>query len=79
MDKRPEEVIVALEAGNPVIASMAPGHFTQNGHFIVICGTTSDGYLIVNDPNLYNYQEHGDTVPANWVWDEAKMFFILSD
>lgn len=73
-----QEVIAALESGCPVIASMGPGHFTSAGHFIVLCGTTSDGYLIVNDPNLYNYNHHGDTVPADWVWSEAKGYFILS-
>lgn len=73
-----QEVIAALESGCPVIASMGPGHFTSAGHFIVICGTTSDGYLIVNDPNLHNYNHHGDTVPADWVWSEAKGYFILS-
>lgn len=73
-----QEVIAALESGCPVIASMGPGHFTSAGHFIVLCGTTSDGYLIVNDPNLHNYNHHGDTVPADWVWSEAKGYFILS-
>lgn len=73
-----QEVIAALEAGCPVIASMGPGHFTTAGHFIVLCGTTSDGYLIVNDPNLHNYNDYGNTVPADWVWNEAKGYFILS-
>lgn len=73
-----QDVIEALESGCPVIASMGPGHFTSAGHFIVICGTTSDGYLIVNDPNLHNYNHYGDTVPADWVWSEAKGYFILS-
>lgn len=73
-----QEVIAALESGCPVIASMGPGHFTSAGHFIVICGTTSDGYLIVNDPNLHNYNHYGNTIPADWVWSEAKGYFILS-
>lgn len=74
-----QEVIAALESDKPVIASMGPGHFTSAGHFIVLCGTTSDGYLVVNDPNMHNYNRHGNTVPADWVWNEAKGYFILSE
>lgn len=41
----------ALEAGKPVICSMAPGDFTEQGHFIVLAGIDSKGKIIVNDPN----------------------------
>lgn len=40
-----------LEAGHPVICSMGPGDFTDQGHFIVLVGTASDGTIVVNDPN----------------------------
>lgn len=40
-----------LSSGKPVIASMAPGMFTKNGHFIVLRGITEDGNILVNDPN----------------------------
>ena len=35
----------------PVIASMLPGDFTKEGHFIVITGINEDGTLSVIDPN----------------------------
>lgn len=40
----------ALSAGQIVITSMKPGHFTSNGHFIVLSGINSDGKVIVKDP-----------------------------
>lgn len=39
----------ALKAGQPIIASMKPGDFTEGGHFIVLAGITEDGKIIVND------------------------------
>lgn len=44
------QIDAALDAGHPVICSMAPGDFTTEGHFIVLYGRTEDGYL-VRDPN----------------------------
>lgn len=44
------EVYEALKKGQPVIASMKPGHFTRGGHFIVLAGVDSNGKVIVNDP-----------------------------
>lgn len=41
----------ALEAGHPVIASVGPGDFTTQGHFIVIAGVNDDGTLDIHDPN----------------------------
>lgn len=40
-----------LKVGNPIIASMSPGDFTTEGHFIVITGIDKNNKLIVNDPN----------------------------
>jgi hypothetical protein len=40
----------ALNAGKPIICSMGPGDFTDNGHFIVLTGYTGDAFT-VNDPN----------------------------
>ena len=45
------EVISELQAGHPMICSMGPGDFTNQGHFIVLCGVTEDGKVILNDPN----------------------------
>ncbi|MDO4272868.1 MAG: papain-like cysteine protease family protein [Eubacteriales bacterium] len=44
----------SLYAGQPLICSMTPGDFTYSGHFIVLTGIDSDGYIIVNDPNSKN-------------------------
>ena len=44
-------LLAALEDGRPVIASMLPGDFTTEGHFIVIVGVDSSGKLVVRDPN----------------------------
>jgi predicted double-glycine peptidase len=43
-------MVAALSAGTPIICSMGPGDFTDNGHFIVLTGYTGDGFT-VNDPN----------------------------
>lgn len=39
-----------LSSGNPIICSMGPGDFTDNGHFIVLTGY-ENGMFRVNDPN----------------------------
>lgn len=46
-----QQVYEELKNGNPVIASMGPGHFTSAGHFIVLVGVLPDGRIKVNDPN----------------------------
>lgn len=49
--KEPEKVVNALGSGNSlVIALMGPGTFTSGGHYIVLTGTRSDGYVSVADP-----------------------------
>ena len=40
-----------LREGKAVITSMGKGHFTNNGHFIVLRGITENGKILVNDPN----------------------------
>ncbi len=40
----------ALEHGSVVILNLAPGYFTQNGHYFVATELTSDGQVIINDP-----------------------------
>lgn len=59
-----EEIISALENGNPVICSMSPGDFTTTGHFIVLVGT-EDGKIRVNDPNSVKRSEK--------LWDYATL------
>ena len=44
-------VLSELRAGNPVICIMAPGDFTDVGHFIVLAGVDDSGNVVVHDPN----------------------------
>ena len=54
-------IVSNLQAGKPIIMSMGPGHFTSGGHYIVLRGLTSDGKVIVSDPN--------SETRSNQVWD----------
>lgn len=42
-------ILNTLEAGQPIIATMGPGTFTETGHFLVLTGVDRDGKIIVND------------------------------
>lgn len=42
-------IISTLKKGQPIIASMGPGEFTTQGHYIVLTGVDKDGKIIVND------------------------------
>lgn len=76
LGKNLKAVQEALQSGKPVIASMAPGVFTGGGHFIVIRGMTQDGYFLVNDPNMSNYNKYGtDRFLTSTVLKEAKNFW----
>ncbi|MCH5340869.1 MAG: C39 family peptidase [Acetatifactor sp.] len=55
----------ALDGGDIIILSMAPGDFTVGGHFIVIYGYTEEGFL-VNDPNCVARSRR------TWTWEELK-------
>lgn len=48
-----EKLVAALNEGKLVIAIMGPGHFTKFGHYIVLRGLTSEGKVLVADPNSY--------------------------
>ncbi len=74
--KNSDEVLIALNKGNAlVIASMGPGTFTKNGHFIVLTG--SDGKeVMVQDPS-------GKKNSKKWNFDkvivpEASGFWIIT-
>ena len=45
-----QEMKAALDDGAVIILSMGPGYFTAAGHFIVVYGYDSEGFM-VNDPN----------------------------
>ncbi|MDF2888011.1 MAG: hypothetical protein K0R23_2396 [Lacrimispora sp.] len=50
----------ALDSGQLVIALMRKGHFTQQGHFIIITSYTADGSFRIADSNNY------DNTKCNW-------------
>lgn len=60
-----EEMAAELIAGRPIIASMAPGDFTDAGHFIVFT-EYKDGKFYVNDPNSRKNSATG------WEYDRLK-------
>lgn len=69
----PEAIAEELEAGHPVICVMAPGVFTQVGHFIAIEGLDADGKAIVHDSNsrdrsLWHWDLSTICAQANAVW-----------
>ena len=59
------EMAVEVNAGRPIIASMAPGDFTDAGHFIVIV-RYEDGLFYVHDPNSKANTEKG------WSYEKLK-------
>lgn len=63
-----------LDVGNPIIASVGPGHFTSSGHFIVLTGRSGDE-IYINDPNSirnssksWNYDEIEGEFANLWVF-----------
>lgn len=42
-------IINTLKKGQPIIVSMAPGTFTELGHYIVLTGVDEENKIIVND------------------------------
>lgn len=44
-----DRIVHTLATGHLVVAMMGPGHFTNNGHFIVLRGLTLDGSILVAD------------------------------
>lgn len=49
----PQRIVDALSEGKLVVALMTKGHFTSNGHFIVLRGV-QDAQILVADPASYN-------------------------
>lgn len=50
-DRTPEGIRAALLSGKLLVALMRQGHFTNNGHFIILHGATLSGEILVADPN----------------------------
>ncbi len=49
-DIDPEALRQRLAAGDIAVALMTKGHFTNNGHFILLRGVSLDGRILVADP-----------------------------
>lgn len=69
-----EQVKEELMDGHPIICSMAPGDFTDNGHFIVLTGY-EDGSVKVNDPfrrknseKMWVFADIADQIRAMWIY-----------
>lgn len=72
-----QQVYEELKKGNPVIASMGPGHFTSQGHFIVLAYVLEDGKVKVNDPNK---QICSDTPwDMSLITSEARQFWAFDN
>lgn len=75
LDER--QAAAELNAGHPIVCSVGPGDFTQNGHFIVLT-SYADGKVKVNDPfskanseKLWTFGEIKDQFKAMWVYSLA--------
>lgn len=83
------DALAAVRQGKIVIAMMNKNSiFTDSSHFIVWCGTTEDGKILVNDPYEPNYSawqlknafingfDAGDLCPGfsgAWIYDKSAM------
>ena len=65
-----------LGKGNVIIANLAPGYFTANGHFFVLAGLDKDGKVIVNDP--YSVVRSSQTWDADFIANETMAMFVYS-
>lgn len=73
-DLSEELVSEELQKGHPIICSVGPGDFTQNGHFIVLT-SYKDGKVTVNDPfsqknseKEWVYQDIVGQMKAMWIY-----------
>ena len=73
-DMTEAQVMTELKAGHPIICSVGPGDFTQNGHFIVLAGCEG-GKIKVNDPfsratssQLWDFERIKQQTKAMWVY-----------
>lgn len=60
----------ALDSGHLVVALMKKGHFTQQGHFLIITRSTGDGRFRIADPNNYDN--------TKFDWDSSVIFQELN-
>ncbi|MBQ8237089.1 MAG: C39 family peptidase [Oscillospiraceae bacterium] len=72
-----DKVTAYLQGGNPIIAVVGPGDFTDSEHFIVLTGY-QNGMLTLNDPNsyvnsgkLWDFNDIKGQIRALWVIQAA--------
>ena len=66
-----------LQDGKVYILSMRPGHFTSEGHFIVIVGLNDDGTVIVADPA--SRERSATTWDVDTVMSETKQMWVFGN
>ncbi|MDO4345418.1 MAG: papain-like cysteine protease family protein [Eubacteriales bacterium] len=73
------DILVVLEMGLPIIASVGPGDFTDNGHFIVLAGVNENGSIHILDPNSrinsekeWDIQEVIPQINGLWAYSYSK-------
>ncbi len=76
----PDRMVQALKNNQPVMSSQSSGLFTSGGHLIVLRGVTSNGKILVNDPNKGNAVDRGYNNRAFTVQEinaANRMYFIF--
>ena len=71
----PTQLREALEAGHPLICVMAPGTFTQVGHYIVVERLAEDGTAVVHDSN--SVERSHQTWDLQLICDEAENIWSM--
>ena len=71
----PEQLKEALEAGHPLICVMAPGTFTQVGHYIVVERMADDGKAVVHDSN--SVERSHQTWDLQLICEEAESIWSM--
>lgn len=71
-----QSIIKNLKKGHPIIATMGPGHFTTQGHYIVLTGINDDGKIIVNDSD--SKERSNKTWDIDILLKEAKNVWAFS-
>jgi predicted double-glycine peptidase len=70
------EALKQLNEGHPIVCSVGPGDFTQNGHFIVLAGVKDDELIvhdpfsIVNSEKTWKFEDIQDQIKVMWVYSK---------
>ena len=78
-----DNITSELKNNNPVICSMSKGHFTDGGHFILLCNSENNK-ICVHDPNSlelsnreYNLYDFSDEIRIAWVFEKQQNSYDL--